>query len=394
MKNPKIPRLRRWRTRNVAFCDYQGRRVYFGKWNDPEARRKYVNFVQRITAANGSVPTVERSDDPNLAELVLAFFDARRAYYVKNGESTRQIERFRAAAEFPLRFYSELPVRLFGPRKLIECRAAMESSGRFSRTYINTLISCFRQIVKFGVSCEMVAPETLVALQSVSPLKKGRSTAKENEPVKPVPAADVDATIPFLPPVVADMVRLQRLTGMRPGEVFSMRAGDVAATDSGALYTLRTDKTDYRRAVGNKRRVPLGPKAWKLLFPYLIDKKPDDFVFSPRDSVAIQRAERRENRRTPLTKQTRDRDANRRPRDVAPCYNRNSYRQAVVRAAKRAGVPKWSPNQLRHLFATEIREKYGLEAAQACLGHARADVTQIYAERDFHKAEEIARREG
>ena len=42
----------------------------------------------------------------------------------------------------------------------------------------------------------------------------------------------------------------------------------------------------------------------------------------------------------------------------------------------------------------EVREKYGLEAAQACLGHARADVTQIYAERDFKKAEEVALREG
>ena len=392
MKFQRVPRLRRWRTRNVGFCDYQGRRIYFGKWNDPETREKYRAFVQRITATR--FPSVEPSADPTLAEIVLAFFDARRDYYQKNGVSTRQIERIRVACEFPLRFFSNLPVRLFGPRRLLECRDAMESSGRFSRTYINTLISCFRTVIKYGVSVELIAPEILVALQSVEPLKRGRSTAKENEPIRPVPAADVDATVPFLPPVVADMVRLQRLTGMRPGEVFGMRAGDVSATDSGALYTLRTDKTDWRRAVGNKRRIPLGPKAWKLLFPYLIDKNPDDFVFSPRESLAIQRAERRENRKTPISKQTRERDAKRKPRPVSASYNRNSYRQAIHRAAIRAGVAPWSPNQLRHLFATEIRGKYGLEAAQACLGHARADVTQIYAERDFRKAEEIARREG
>ena len=43
-------------------------------------------------------------------------------------------------------------------------------------------------------------------------------------------------------------------------------------------------------------------------------------------------------------------------------------------------MPPWSPLQLRHTRATEIRGRYGLEAAQTVLGHAKADVTQIYAE--------------
>ncbi len=42
----------------------------------------------------------------------------------------------------------------------------------------------------------------------------------------------------------------------------------------------------------------------------------------------------------------------------------------------------WAPNRLRHARATEIRRTYGLEAAQVILGHAKADVTQVYAERD------------
>ena len=53
------------------------------------------------------------------------------------------------------------------------------------------------------------------------------------------------------------------------------------------------------------------------------------------------------------------------------------------KAAERAGVPHWHPNQLRHTFATEVRRTHGLEAAQAALGHSKADVTQVYAERDF-----------
>ena len=49
---------------------------------------------------------------------------------------------------------------------------------------------------------------------------------------------------------------------------------------------------------------------------------------------------------------------------------------------------------LRHSAATEIRARFGLEAAQAVLGHAKADVTQIYAERDLNRAVEVMREVG
>jgi site-specific recombinase XerC len=50
----------------------------------------------------------------------------------------------------------------------------------------------------------------------------------------------------------------------------------------------------------------------------------------------------------------------------------------------------WCPNRLRHTAATEIRSKFGLEAAQIILGHAQANVTQVYAERDIAKGIEVA----
>jgi integrase len=60
----------------------------------------------------------------------------------------------------------------------------------------------------------------------------------------------------------------------------------------------------------------------------------------------------------------------------------------------RAKVAHWSPYQLRHLYATQVRAKYGLEAAQVALGHKTADVTQIYAERDKALAIKIAKEMG
>ena len=55
---------------------------------------------------------------------------------------------------------------------------------------------------------------------------------------------------------------------------------------------------------------------------------------------------------------------------------------------------RWSPNQLRHAFATEVRRIHGLEASQVLLGHSGADITQIYAERDERLGMELAKKIG
>jgi integrase len=91
-------------------------------------------------------------------------------------------------------------------------------------------------------------------------------------------------------------------------------------------------------------------------------------------------------------------------------YAKDAYRRAIARAvekingertkaAAKAGVdpvllPNWHPNQLRHSAATEIRRRFGLEAAQTVLGHASADVTQVYAERDQARAAEVMEQMG
>jgi site-specific recombinase XerC len=76
-------------------------------------------------------------------------------------------------------------------------------------------------------------------------------------------------------------------------------------------------------------------------------------------------------------------------------YDVASYRRAIeygIAKARRHGIeiPHWHPHQLRHSFATLVRQRYGIEGAQVALGHARADVTQVYAEKSFQLASKIA----
>ena len=71
----------------------------------------------------------------------------------------------------------------------------------------------------------------------------------------------------------------------------------------------------------------------------------------------------------------------------------------VERRPRRATIaplllPHWHPNQLRHSAATKVRKLFNLEAAQVVLGHAKADVTQVYAERDSALAVEVMKRIG
>ncbi len=75
-------------------------------------------------------------------------------------------------------------------------------------------------------------------------------------------------------------------------------------------------------------------------------------------------------------------------------YDNDSYRWAISRACEKAGVPHWYPNQLRHTAATRIRRESGLEAAQVVLGHSKADVTQVYAERNHELARHVMAQQG
>jgi integrase len=188
------------------------------------------------------------------------------------------------------------------------------------------------------------------------------------------------------------MIELQRLTGMRSGEVVVMQACNIDMTGVVWIYRPAAHKNRWR---GHERCIYLGPKAQQIIRRYL---KPniEAPLFSPADAVVAKMDERRRNRVTPLTCGNRpgtNRKANpkRKPGDR---YDIAAYRRAISRGCKNADVPHWHPHQLRHNHATTLRKLYGLEVARILLGHKTAAVTEIYAEADQQKAVEIAAKIG
>lgn len=64
---------------------------------------------------------------------------------------------------------------------------------------------------------------------------------------------------------------------------------------------------------------------------------------------------------------------------VGSFYGVDAYRKAIHRACHEAGVPNWSPHQLRHAAARRIALAEGIEAAKAVLGHQDLRMTERYA---------------
>jgi integrase len=84
------------------------------------------------------------------------------------------------------------------------------------------------------------------------------------------------------------MIKLQRLTGMRPGEVVIIRRCDIDMTGDVWIYEPFDHKNRWR---GHRKQIALGPEARRILTPYL-DRAPQAFLFNPREAEAW----RRENR--------------------------------------------------------------------------------------------------
>lgn len=382
----KLPSYCRHKASGQAVVTIDGRDVYLGPHGSDESKQKYEQQIARWLASretptlNASSETVPR-DDLRISELLVAYFEHADAYYVKNGAPTGEIKNLEDAVR-PLReMFEDERVVDFGPISLKTVRQAM-ICAKLSRRVINARVNRIRRVFKWGVENELVGPEMLHALQAVAPLKKGRSSAPERREVQPVPLNHIDPVRPLVSGPVRAMIDLQLLTGMRPGEVVIMRPRDIDRSGTTWRYTPSSHKTEHH---GAERAVFLGPRAKRVILPFLA-RKPDAYLFDPREAMAEKHRERREAAKvTRPIKKLRKRPN---PR-LGDHYTRKAYHNAIFKACRKAGVPTWGPNRLRHNAATELRKQFGIEVARVILGHRSAEVTEVYAELDRSRASDI-----
>ncbi|MDR0329052.1 MAG: site-specific integrase [Planctomycetaceae bacterium] len=386
------------RDRNQAFSWYDGKRIYHGVWGSPEAEKNYKRFIAALLEspalplqAEGDSLPIGGGSEVLVSEIAIAFLDSIESQMDKN-----EYMLFKYAVGYLVEVYGELAVNDFSPKKLKIIRSRMVSAGTLCRNTINKYIGKIRRIFSWGVGEEVVQSTIADALKAVKDLRKGEDGTFDHLECEAVPEWVIAATLPFLPPVVAVMVMVQYLTGMRPSEVFKMRVGDIdQSRDNGLWYYSPKHKTEVH--IG-KKPIPLGKSEQKLIAPYLVGKKPVDSIFSPKTAQRERAAEARANRKSKRTPSQRARDAQRAEQNaskVGEFYNRGSYRNAVKYAIEKGNrhgvkIPHWSPYQLRKSAATAIELEHGLDEAQAQLGHTSADMTKRYSKAQLKQREKLA----
>lgn len=417
----KHPSYRHHKASGQAIVTISGKDHYLGPWNTKASLAEYDRVIAEWLAAGR--PSTQRAPEhtSTVSTIVSAFWKWAKQHYVKDGVPTGAANNFRSTLRLLKRLYGSTLAIEFGPLKL-KALVALQVEEKKSRQFCNAMLGRVKQVFKFAVSEEMLPPSVYDALAAVDGLRKGHSKARECKPVEAVHDKVVEQTLPHLPVVVRAMVQLQRLTGARPNEICQIRPYDIDRSKKEWCYRPASHKTQHH---GKSRQIFLGPKAQAILAPY-IERDEMAYCFSPSESKDIQKASRTAKRVTPANAGTKAGDKKKRwpKRPAGTCFTSFTYRRAITRACEKAfGMPKdlrrarrnetpdqkatrqakaakwrdancWAPNQLRHAAATEIRELYGLEHVQVALGHAKANTSEIYAEKNAKLARQVAKEIG
>lgn len=427
-KSQRIPSYRLHKPSGLATVRLNGKDFYLGKYDSIESKKEYERIIAEWLGNHRTLPIRQhRPDDIGLTvnELFLAYWSHAERYYTKSGIGTSTLASIKASMKHVKDLYGRTAVAEFGPLSLKVIRSAMIRSG-LSRRAINKYIDLIKSMFKWGTENELVKADIYHALQAVSGLRKGRSDARETEPIEPVAVQHIAAIKPYVSNQVWAMIQLQLHTGMRPGEVVTLRGCDLNISGKVWEYHPTSHKTEHH---GCERAIYIGPKGQQIIEPFL---KPDlsAYLFSPVDAEKERRTLLHQNRKIPLSHGNGPgTNCKVSPRWKArDKYDVNSYRKGIARACDKAFPPpehlrplilpkgkretqqaylarlsddekvelkawqkahRWHPHQLRHNAATLLRREYGIEAARVVLGHTSAAITEIYAEVDRMKAADI-----
>ena len=218
-------------------------------------------------------------------------------------------------------------------------------------------------------------PWTTVAGSPAWPHRRPRDASRSSRSTMPT----VEATLPHLPAVVADMVRFQRLTGCRPGRGLQLRPCDVDRTGDVWMYTPASHKTEHH---GRERVIYIGPKAQEIVAALS--------AAQCRRLLFLARGFRTKTARPPKTMaQDCSSAVTAKPPEVkaqTPALATTTIRTdtakpslgPVGRQASALGAQPTAPYR-GHRDPQAVRPR---RTAQVILGHSRADITQVYADEE------------
>ena len=385
----------------------RGVEYYRTIWTDADGKKRSKQFgkvdaTPRATAqanyrrwlAEWHVNGGESRPTESLDAAADAFLDWADGHY-----QSREPLNLRAALA-PLRaMYGPLPFETMDGARW---HAYLDDCARRSMTAAGAAkyLSQCRRFVRWCVERGYAPASALVTVQAVTPPRRGDRRFEADKPVVAVPESHIAAVVGIMPAVLADMIRLQLATGMRPGEVCNMTTGDIDVTAEPWCYQPKKHKTAWR---GKRRPIFLGPDARAIVERYL---KPglSSALFSPAEGFRQWRDMQTAGKAYVNWPSYQKRAAARTGyAEHGEHYSTVTYAQAIRRACKTADVPHWSPGQLRHNAEQRIERHYidsgmvpelARNMAKAVLGHSDISTTAIYAAEDAGRAREVMEKIG
>jgi integrase len=439
MPRPRLERLHHnhHKATGRGFVRLHGKVVYTGVWGTREAEDRYTVLAgQWVAEGRPAAPAGRNPKDAGpltIGELVQLYVVRHVMVYYRDaeGRASPESRNIIRAMQLLKRVVGNEPAAGFTPARMKEWRMALSrglhaepgtlGSEGLCRNRINREGQRVRQLFAWAVEAELVPASVYYALLAVKPLARGRWGVTESEPVQAVEDDQIARTLPFLTPVVRDMLLLQRLTGMRSGEICAMTTGQIDTSDEGCwIYRPGRHKTAFR---GHLREVPLVAAAQAILRPYL---HPDDLEH-PLFTGSASKAAGRERRRTARVTHHRSTDACRTGPETGEtppaAFDVHAYARAIHRASLLALMPaelrvtgrklsreqrrelagrrrEWMaanasksfhPHQVRHTVARAGTRAGGAENARNLLGHKTLSMTLRYAGQSQQSAVEGAR---
>jgi integrase len=315
-----------------------GRDHLLGKYGSPASREAYGRLIAEFSASASSGTFGKSSHEVLMEDVLLAYLQFAKKYY----HASTEYANLKLAAKPVTELYGSLPAAKFAAAEFKAVRAWWLSDTTRSRQYVNKQMKRTLRIVKWAVGEGLLPPENYTAVKCVDPLRRGRCDVREAPGVTCVDQKLVDATLPHMTQVLADMVRFQQLVGCRPGELVRIKPGMVDLTGDVWTITLAEHKTAYRDKV---RTIYVGPQAQKVLAPYLL-RAENSYCFSPIESEQQRRQAAFDARVTPLSCGNRpgtNRIARKPRKAPSACYTAGTYARAIRYACGRAEVTVWAP---------------------------------------------------
>ena len=271
--------------------------VYLGPYDSPESRR--VRPARRRAAA----PPPGRPRPPHDGRRHCrpwprccwpSWRHAERHYRRPDGTPTNELDEYRLVVRAVRELYGHTPAAEFGPLALKAVRQA-DGRRRAGRGAGQPPGRPGPPGVQVGGRRGTGPVAVYQALTAVAGLQKGRTAAREPEPVGPVADADVAATLPYLRPHVAADGRVPAADRDAAGRGVSAPAG--RHRPAGPVWLYRPPQ--HKTPTGARRGWSPSGRRPRRCSRGSARRRRRDYFFSPRRAVEALHAERSAKRVTP-----------------------------------------------------------------------------------------------